>query len=181
MGLVQLERRGSRSAEERAAHVQAMLREIDDTIVTVRRISTDLRPSVLDDLGLAPAVEWQCGEFESRSGIACETHAHLGSAQVAPETATTVFRVLQETLTNVIRHAQATRVQVTLRSERGQLLLEVRDNGRGITPAELANRQSLGLLGMRERVESVRGHMDIRGVPGQGTSVRITVPLEAAR
>jgi signal transduction histidine kinase len=85
--------------------------------------------------------------------------------------------VLQETLTNIIRHAHATHVQVTLRGEHGQLLLEVSDNGRGITPAELGHRRSLGLLGMRERMEFVQGRLDISGAPGQGTTVQIIVPL----
>ena len=177
MGLVQLDRRADRPPAEREAHVQAMLAEIDETIVTVRRISTELRPSILDDLGLVAAVEWQCQEFEGRTGTDCRLDVQLGDVQVAPEAATAVFRVLQETLTNIIRHAQASLVQVTLRGEHGQLLLEVRDNGRGITLDEIGDRHSLGLLGMRERVAAVHGRVDISGVPGQGTAVQIIVPL----
>jgi len=101
----------------------------------------------------------------------------LDDKGVSPEVATAVFRVLQETLTNIIRHAQASQVHVTLRGEPRQLLLEVSDNGRGITAEELGHQHSLGLLGMRERVQSVHGRLVLHGQPGQGTTVQIVVPI----
>ncbi len=150
---------------------------IDTVIHSVRKITTDLRPAVLDDFGLEPAIEWQLQEFEARSGITCQFATQGQPAEMAPAMATALFRVVQEALTNIARHAQASRVEVSLAWQPGQLLLEVRDNGRGITPDDLDHARSLGLLGMRERVGMLAGQLTFEGVPGQGTVVRATVPL----
>ena len=149
---------------------------MDETIESVRRISTELRPGMLDDLGLAATVEWAAEEFASRTGTKCLLDLGAEEIAVDSETATAVFRIFQETLTNVARHANAREVKVRLAEENGDLTLEVHDNGRGIGEDELANANSLGVLGMRERALLLGGTLTIRGEPGQGTTVRIRIP-----
>jgi signal transduction histidine kinase len=157
---------------------------IDSMIHAVRRISTDLRPSVLDDLGLIAALEWQAQEFTRRAEIPCEFVTSLDYVNLEDETATGVFRIFQEALTNVGRHSEATKVVAVLREgERSlfgdeTLLLEIRDNGRGITEEEIRNPESLGLLGMKERVLTFGGGLSILGEPGGGTSVILKIPLK---
>jgi len=153
-----------------------LLRLVDETIESVRRISTELRPGMLDDLGLAATVEWAAEEFESRTGTKCLLDLATEQFSVDSETATAVFRIFQETLTNVARHASASEVKIRLAEENGDLTLEVHDNGRGIREDELANANSLGVLGMRERALLLGGTLTIRGEPGQGTTVRIRIP-----
>lgn len=163
--------------------VRASAREIsaqvDSTVKTVRRIATDLRPGILDDFGLAAAIEWQLQEFEQRAGIECVFEGGADDLPLRPEAATALFRIFQETLTNVARHAQARLVEVRLEAAPDGLVLEVQDNGRGIAPHEIEGSHSLGLLGMRERVRMLSGTLDIEGQPGQGTRVRVRVPLGA--
>jgi signal transduction histidine kinase/HAMP domain-containing protein len=159
------------------ARTEAMLALIDLTIQTVRRLATELRPGILDDFGLVAAIEWQAHEFEKRSGIACGLSAGVERIELETDRATAVFRIFQETLTNVARHAEATRVDVTLDVRADCLELSVRDNGRGIPAEALNGRGSLGLLGMRERVHLLAGVLDIRGEDGQGTTVFVKVPL----
>jgi len=153
-----------------------LLRLVDETIQSVRRISAELRPGMLDDLGLAATVEWAAEEFATRTGTKC--HLDLAAEQIAidSETATAVFRIFQETLTNVARHANASEVSVRLAQEDGDLTLEVHDNGRGIGQDELAKASSLGILGMRERALLLGGTLTITGEPGKGTTVRIQIP-----
>jgi two-component system sensor histidine kinase UhpB len=155
---------------------------IDQMIKVVRRISADLRPSVLDDLGLIAALSWQAQEFTSRTEIQCEFVTPIDYINLEDETATGVFRVFQEALTNVMRHSQATKVAVVLReSERSlfgdeSLVLEIRDNGRGITEEEILNPESLGLLGMKERVLAFGGELQIFGDPDGGTTLILKIP-----
>ena len=149
---------------------------MDETIESVRRISTELRPGMLDDLGLAATVEWAAEEFASRTGTKCLLDLGAEEIAVDSETATAVFRIFQETLTNVARHANAREVKVRLAEENGDLTLEVHDNGRGIGEDELANANSLGILGMRERALLLGGTLTITGQPGKGTTVRIRIP-----
>jgi PAS domain S-box-containing protein len=150
---------------------------VDTTIQDVRRIATELRPGMLDDLGLVPAMEWQLQEFQKRSGIRCRFTSSLEEVALNAEEATVLFRILQETLTNVARHAAATRVEVSLHEEQGYVRLRVQDNGRGITASEVEGSRSFGLLGMRERVLLRSGDFDIQGTPGRGTTVVIRLPL----
>jgi PAS domain S-box-containing protein len=160
--------------------LEAISSLIDSTIKTVRRIATDLRPGVLDDLGLVPAIEWQLQDFQARSGIECRLNCDVEDVALEGDRATAVFRVFQETLTNVARHAQATRVDVDLHCRNGCLELQVKDNGRGISERQRRATGSLGLLGMRERVRLLQGELAIDGQPGQGTVVRLKVPLQPA-
>ncbi|HSB72803.1 MAG TPA: PAS domain S-box protein, partial [Candidatus Methylomirabilis sp.] len=159
---------------------RALLGLLDAAIQSVRRIATELRPGVLDDLGLVAAIEWQAQEFQSRTGITCEFSSGQADLALPPEVGTAVFRICQETLTNVARHAHATQVRIGLEADGGQLVLTVADNGRGITEQELANRTSLGLLGMRERALLLGGQVGIAGRPGGGTTVTVRIPLREA-
>lgn len=156
---------------------KSMLNLIDTTVQAVRRISAELRPGILDDLGLAAAIEWQLQEFQTRTDIQCELIATGEEINLAADGATAVFRIFQETLTNVARHAQATQLRVTLAAQANHLLLQVRDNGRGITEAEQVNARSFGLLGMQERILLLAGELTIHGTPGQGTTVTVKIPL----
>jgi signal transduction histidine kinase len=167
--------RESKTLHERA---RALSAHIDATIQTVRRISTELRPGVLDHLGLVAALEWQANEFQNRTGITCDVHADLQESLLNPDLSTTFFRIFQETLTNVIRHAGATHVSVRMKGQDHAMSLEVRDNGRGITTAEMANAKSMGLVGMRERAALLGGSFKISRVRGaRGTQVKVSIPL----
>lgn len=157
---------------------KALTAHIDSTIQTVRRISSELRPGVLDHLGLAAALEWQANEFQNRTGIRCDLRTNIRDVPLEADLSTNLFRIFQETLTNVIRHAQATRVDVSLRASKSRIKLEVRDNGRGITKQEISNTKSMGLLGMRERASLLGGTFRINRLPrGRGTQVSVTAPL----
>jgi PAS domain S-box-containing protein len=160
--------------------VQSIIVRIDGAMDTVRRIATDLRPSVLDDLGLVAAVEWQAQEFERSTGITAQLEVQAIYPQLDDICATTAFRILQETLTNVARHAHATRVNIALRVSAEELTLEVRDNGRGISEGEMASPRSLGLIGSRERAIACGGELVIRGVRKQGTKVLLRIPVRSA-
>jgi len=153
-----------------------LLQLVDETIESVRRISTELRPGMLDDLGLAATVEWAAEEFAARTGTRCLLDLLPEQDAIDSETATAVFRIFQETLTNVARHANASEVKVRLADEDGDLTLEVHDNGRGIRADELSSANSLGILGMRERALLLGGTLSITGGPGKGTTVRIRIP-----
>lgn len=157
--------------------ISAMKGLIDSTIDTVRRISSELRPGVLDDLGLVAAIEWQAQQFQQRTGIMvkCDSSHDDGLTR---ERAIAVFRIFQEMLTNVLRHSQATHVRVGTMDDNGHFVLEVSDNGRGITEEQKQNTRSLGLLGMQERAHLVGGKMSISGTKGKGTTVTLRVPLE---
>ena len=154
-----------------------MSKTLDETVHTVRRISAELRPAVLDDLGLAAAIEWQARDFQARSGVSCMVRLPENDLQLSRDQATALFRIFQESLTNVARHAQATKLWVNLSEEEGAVVLEVEDNGVGISAERLAERRSLGLLGMRERVAVFGGEIEFAGAPGQGTAVVVRMPV----
>lgn len=166
--------RSQRPMLEKVADVSA---QIDATIQAVRRIATELRPGILDDLGLVAALEWQANEFQTRTGIEVQVTSSLQEQQFDADLNTAFFRIFQETLTNIIRHAHATRVEVNSAAEGDTIVLTVRDNGRGITPAEIHDRRSIGLLGMEERAGLLGGTVEITGAPGEGTQVTVRIPL----
>jgi signal transduction histidine kinase len=159
--------------------IDSMTTTIETTINTVRRIASELRPGVLDDLGLVAAIEWQVEQFQARTGIKCHWTSTANEVELDREKATAVFRILQEILTNVLRHAQATNLYVKLSRTRHDFELEVKDDGRGITESQRMNSRSLGLLGMKERALLVGGEVRITGKEGQGTTVLVRVPLGA--
>ena len=147
-------------------------------MISVRRIITELRPSVLDQLGLADAVEWQAQDFAARTGLALELDIDCDCGSPRDEVASAVFRMLQEALNNIAKHANATRLWVSLRMESGVLSLNVNDDGRGITQGEIRGSQSLGLLGLRERAITLGGRVTISGGATGGTSVALHLPLQ---
>jgi PAS domain S-box-containing protein len=178
MDLAFLDKQLPKDNAQAAARVSALVTLVKETVKTVRRISSELRPSILDDLGLGAAMEWLAHDFATRTGIECGVSVP-STVMVAAERGTVVFRMCQEALTNVARHAGATHVSIDLMIDEGAYLtLEVRDNGRGITEEEIHRPDSLGLLGMRERAALLGGVVEIKGTPGKGTSVTVRVPLQ---
>jgi len=159
---------------------KSILKLIDKTIQTVRRISTDLRPAVLDDLGLAAAIEWQVREFQARTRMRCRLILPSQGITLDQERMTAIFRIFQEALTNVARHSNATRVKISLKEKVDHLILEVQDNGCGITESEISDVTSLGLLGMRERAIFWGGEVNITGSRGKGTAVSVRIPIHKA-
>lgn len=157
-----------------------MLSLVDSTIHTVHRVFTELRPSVLDELGLVAAIEWQAQEFQGRTGIECHVSTELVDLSLDGETSTAFFRICQESLANVARHADATRVTVRLSADGDHLILSVEDNGRGITEQERSRATSLGLLSMQERAFLLGGQLTIVGRPGAGTTVTVRMPLRGS-
>jgi signal transduction histidine kinase len=149
---------------------------VDETIHNVRRISSELRPAILDDLGLVDALEWHAEEFEKRTGITCTIKVPRLGFELGPDLRIALFRICQEALTNVARHARASAARIVLAGTRDHVLLEVRDDGAGIPPAALTDVKSLGLLGMRERARAFGGEVVIRGAPGKGTVLRVNIP-----
>ncbi len=163
--------------DEKTERIRGMIAQVDDTIALIRRTATELRPQMLDDLGLNAALEWQAQEFTRRSGIPCRLKLPKDNLTSNPALNTTLFRIFQEALTNITRHAQATRVTTCLKKSDHTLILTIRDNGRGITQAELNDPGSLGLLGLRERAAQWGGKVAVSGRAGKGTSVTIRIPL----
>lgn len=163
---------------ELSGKLRALLALIDSTMDSVRSIAADLRPPVLD-LGLAPAMEWQVQEFRRRTGIDCELVLGDDDIQLDGERATAVFRMLQEALTNVARHAHASRVEIALALRQGRLHLAIEDNGVGMPAGHPPEKKSLGLLGLRERALMMGGEVDIDSRPGR-TAVRIALPVPGA-
>jgi PAS domain S-box-containing protein len=164
----------SRKAEDK---IRSMVEQVDTTIASVQRLVAELRPAILDDLGLIAAIEWQCQDFQKRTGIPCTSVTSSDDIAVERERATAIFRICQEALTNTARHAQATAVTIKLEASSDVLQLVVADNGVGIPEARVSNRQSLGLLGMRERVAHFGGTIAIQGNPGNGTTIIACLPL----
>jgi two-component system sensor histidine kinase UhpB len=157
--------------------VESMGALVDTIVSSVRRIATELRPGILDSLGLMAAIEWQAMDFQARTGIECELSLLPDGLDLYDRQVSSIFRIFQEILTNVARHAQASRVTTVMREEGRDLILEVRDNGRGITEKERLHSRSLGLVGMQERASLLGGAFTIRGVPGVGTTVTVRIPL----
>jgi signal transduction histidine kinase len=153
---------------------------IDELIAVVQRLSSELRPSALDQLGLGPALVHAAREFEQRAGIRCRAIIPQPCVHLRPEISTALYRIAQEALTNIARHAGARGAEVELRSEGNLVVLEVRDDGKGIAKVDLFDLRSLGLLGMRERAAQLGGDVTIDGGPGRGTVVAARIPLEGA-
>jgi two-component system sensor kinase len=156
--------------------VEAMTKLTETTLDTVRKLASELRPAALE-LGLVEGIEWQILQFESRTGIAVRLRSSVEKVDLNDSQAIAVFRILQEALTNIQRHAQATKATITVNQVSGQFLLMIQDNGRGFTKGQEIDRQSLGLLGMRERVHLVGGEINIESAAGEGTKITVQVPL----
>jgi len=177
----------SRTAESKldlASQLHRMQRMIDSTVASLRRIAADLRPVMLDDLGLVPAIEWLANDFTSRYGIEVERTIDPGSMSFTSRGATALFRIIQEALTNVARHADATRVALTLRIDAGCCMLRIVDNGRGAAPRQSAGMRtdkSFGLLGVRERAHMLGGTVQIDTAENEGFAITVTLPLPAVQ
>ncbi len=157
----------------------SIMERIDQTIDTVRRIATELRPSVLDQLGLAAAIEWQGQEFSTRMGIKVRTDIETNGSTMPDDLSSSAFRILQESLTNIVRHANATEVTIALRQTSDLLVLEISDNGVGLSSGKIEEATSLGLVGMRERALACGGDLSIATRESGGTIVVLRVPLSA--
>jgi PAS domain S-box-containing protein len=172
-----LEARTTQKHPRLNARIRSALQQLDATVKAVRGIINDLRPAVLD-LGLVAAIEWQVAEFRRRSDIECELFIDDPDITVDNDSATTLFRILQESLTNIIRHAHASRIAVALYSQEGWLTLKIMDNGIGMSPQAQKKPESFGLVGIEERVLALNGKFSITSMPNSGTTLLVTIPLE---
>jgi two-component system sensor histidine kinase UhpB len=159
------------------AKLEHVILSVDGAFESVRRLASELRPTLLDEFGLVEAIKWHSREFEERTGIKTRCDCPPEPSYITAERATAVFRIVQEALTNVLRHSGASEVVITL-AHNSHCWLTVRDNGRGITDNERSNPTSLGLLGMRERVALIGGEFNIEGSPGKGTTLTVAIPRE---
>ena len=172
---------GSDGFAEQSAKIQEIELAATRIIRTVRRIATDLRPGILDELGVVAAIKWMAKNFQNRTGIRCKVVVPGADRITDPARATAIFRIVQEALTNVMRHAAASQVNVSLKKKDDTLVVEVRDNGVGIQEGRIFDSTSLGLTGIRERVLLLGGEAAISGKPGEGTVVRVTLPTMEER
>lgn len=160
-----------------AEKMDRMATTINDSVQTVKRICSDLRPAILDDFGPEYAIPWLVNQFQERTSIKCNFSIQKDENSFGEAIATALFRIVQEALTNIHRHAHATQVEILLKLESDKLILEISDNGRGIKESELSGEKSFGIMGIRERVFSLNGDFSITGDPGKGTRLFMSFPL----
>jgi PAS domain S-box-containing protein len=172
-----LRENGGKPSQERLDKLAAMQQLLDSTVAAARRISADLRPMMLDDLGLVAACEWLVENFTQRTGIPCELVMGGAELDLADPHATTVFRTLQESLTNAAKHSNAMQVEVALEREDGEIVLTVSDNGAGYSPDEAHKPGSFGQIGLRERAYHLGGNVTFDSAPGKGTRVELRIPV----
>ena len=177
MDLSWLDKRLPKDQKPLFEKTKSMSKLADATLQTVKKISGELRPGLLDDLGLPAAIEWQAEEFHTRTGTKCEITVDPEDIILDKDRSTAIFRIFQETLTNVARHAKATKVKVSLKEKAGKIELKVRDNGKGITEEQVSNPTSFGLIGIRERTYYLGGNVVIKGLKDKGTTLTIRIPL----
>lgn len=163
--------------DELSKGLKSMSEITDQTIASIRRIARELRPDVLDKLGLKEAIEWQAEEFTKRTGIDCIVSLPSAEFNLDRLLENTIFRIVQESLTNVARHSQATRSKISITIAGDVLSVSIEDNGKGITKEEIDNAKSLGLVGIKERAYSVKGKLSIEGKKNKGTILKILIPL----
>ena len=166
---------GQKTLKDKA---DSMAHNIDSAIRTVQKISGELRPGLLDDLGLEAAIEWQAGKFTEQTGIRCSIDMPSENLNFSSKLATNLFRILQETLTNIARHAKAGRAWIRLEKKKNEITLTIRDNGVGLPPYKINHPLSLGLTGIRERVIYCGGEIEFQSGKPKGTIVKVKVPLE---
>jgi signal transduction histidine kinase len=160
-----------------SVQIEGMTQRIDNAIHAVRKICSELRPSILEDFGLPATIEWHVEDFQKRTGIRFTAKIDPAIPEVEKKLALVVFRVFQEAVTNVVRHAEATAVKVSLRTDGDNLMLKVSDNGKGISKKHLSSPGSLGIIGIRERVRYWNGQLQFRSAPNKGTAVIVSIPL----
>jgi len=158
--------------------IGSMIAEVDQTIEKVREIVTELRPSILDEFGLSEAIEWQLSQFQERTGVRGIFESSSETLNLSREVGAALFRVVQEALTNVMRHAGAAEVRIAIRSTEDLLSISIADNGKGITREQIDNPKSFGIVGMKERVHRAGGQLNIYSSPGRGTRIEISTPVK---
>jgi len=163
--------------QEQKDKIEYISKVIDDTVDKVQRITSKLRPNILDELGLVPAIEWQAQEFQNVTGINCSLTLPNDDIKLEDEKATAIFRIFQEALTNVMRHSLAKMVSISMQIKGDSLLLKINDNGTGINSDQLTDPKSLGIIGMKERALILGGEVMIDGTPDKGTEVIVEMPL----
>lgn len=173
-----LSKKLNRNQTELKEKINKLSENIGISVETVRKITAKLRPGILDELGLLPAIEWQAKEFCNSAGVACELDLSAEEVTFNSEKTTAIFRIFQESLTNIARHANATRIKISFAEVKEQIILEIIDNGKGITKSQVNDPKSLGILGMRERAMLFGGNLIIKSSMGSGTSVRLEIPYE---
>ncbi len=178
MDISSLQNKSNVEPSELTDRTGKMLELVNSSIQTVKRIATELRPGILDDLGLFSAIEWLVEEFQNRTKINCQLDIEGEMDIIDDEISIAVFRIFQETITNITRHSNATQTIIKLFCSDKYLMLDVQDNGKGISAEELYGPRSLGILGMRERVHILRGEFEVSGDPGKGTRVTVKIPLQ---
>ena len=167
-----------RENKELVERIEVLDHYISNTIMkSVQEISTKLRPAVLDKLGLKAAIEWLTDELSRRNNISSEIVTNFEESDISPACSTTLFRIIQESFTNMVRHAEASSVKVSLIKKKNNLELIIKDNGQGFNESIINSSNALGLLGMRERAISINGDLKIESHPGRGTSIKLSVPL----
>lgn len=159
------------------AKVRETIKLANSTVERVRRVATELRPGLLDDFGLIAAIEWQAQQFQEQTGVQFELVLNTPRTNFPPSQSTAMFRIVQEALTNVTRHARAAKVTITLEEENQTLVLRLQDDGRGADEAELSGPRALGVLGMKERARLAGGNLKITSEPGAGTTITVIMPL----
>lgn len=162
-----------------ADRTRSMMSLVDQTVDVVRRTTTDLRPPVLDAFGLRGGIEWMIADFERQTKIRCAVAWSTQIPSLPPDVTATLFRIVQESLTNIVRHARANHVRIALLVNGSQLEVEIADDGRGITEAERTSVRSLGMIGMLQRVRRVEGTLTVSGAPGHGTKITASLPLSS--
>jgi signal transduction histidine kinase len=180
LDLAQLSKKLPKNERALTARVKSLGELVEDIIKVVRRISTQLRPGILDELGLTAAMDWQVEDFGNRMEIESEFLSTFDDTDLDRDLSTALFRILQEALTNIARHAHATRIKINIREEAGFVIMEVEDDGRGITEHEVHDSKSLGLIGIRERALILGGEAQISGRKGKGTSLVVRIPITGA-
>ena len=159
------------------SQAKSMTKVVDDTIKNVQQIAMELRPPVLDAFGICEAIAWQAGEYKAKLGLHFDLNCLQEHIDLEKGLQTALFRIFQESVTNIVRHAKATEIQVSMNYDNGKLIFEIVDNGIGIKKEAIDSSESLGLVGMKERVHSWSGEVDFEGSTGKGTKVTITIPL----
>jgi PAS domain S-box-containing protein len=177
LDLLQISKKFQPEQQELIKKMQEADQLLIDTMRSVRKIATQLRPSILDNLGLVSAMEWQSREFEKNFGIPCVFESLLTEPSFSEQQSNALFRIYQEALTNIARHAGATQVDAVLSQNDNRIVLEVRDNGKGFLYNDIAGKKTLGLMGMRERALMIDGDFNMESIPGQGTYINISIPM----
>jgi two-component system sensor histidine kinase UhpB len=176
IGLGVLEKQGQKMPDDWLKNVHALKKIADSTVESVQRIAADLRPLILDELGLPSAIDWLLESFSANAGVTYELLLPPSTLDFSREISTAIFRMLQESLTNVSRHSEATLVVVALQETNDMISLKITDNGKGIDPSVDSREKCLGLIGMRERAYMLGGNLKIQSRPGAGTSIEVRIP-----